>query len=181
MKAGKATFWIAAIAAVLSLSACAIWFVPESRSRGHIFDEASRGIAQLDEQEIRQWLDLLIHERFPPGTPLADVTGYIEGVGGACSSPDRTRTKPGRESTICIYESDNYFARAFMGMGEPSYILAENKWTVFVVHSGGAVLRYVVQSEADLNHLSRDDYLEGLDRQRAEEELARATDQKPNC
>ena len=63
-----------------------------------------------------------------------------------------------------------------MGMGEPSYLLAENRWTVFNVHSGDAVERYVIESEVMLNHLSRDDYLEGLDRQRAEEELERATD-----
>lgn len=173
---GETARRLIAITGTLALSACAIWFVPESRNRGHIFDEASRGITQLDALEIRQSLDLIIHERFPAGTSLADVVGHIEGLGGACRSPDRIATKPGQESTICTYESDNYFARAFMGMGEPSYILAENQWTIFIVHSSGAVQRYVVQSEAVLNHLSRDEYLEGLERQREQEELERATD-----
>lgn len=167
---------VLALAAVLALPACAIWFVPESRSRGHIFDDAVRGIVQLDERDARRRLDLVIHQRFPPGTPLADVTEHIEGVGGACTGPDRIGTKPGQESTVCTYESDNYFARAFMGMGEPSYLLAENRWTVFIVHSDGSVRRYVVESEAVLTHLSRNDYLERLDRQRADEALARATD-----
>lgn len=176
MQRGRTAFRFVAMTSVLSLSACAIWFVPESRSRGHIFDDAVRGIVQLDERDARRRLDFVIHERFPPGTPLADVTGHIEGAGGACTSPDRTGTKPGRESTICTYESDNYFAWAFMGMGDPSYVLAENRWTVFIVHSDGSVRRYVVESEAVLTHLSRDDYLEGLDRQRADEESLRATD-----
>ena len=176
MQGGKVAPLFVAMTCALALPACALWFVPESRSRGHIFDDASRGIAQLDAQEIRQWLDLIIHERFPPGTSLTDLVGHIEGVGGACRSPDRAGTKPGQESTICTYESDNYFARAFMGLGEPSYILAENKWTIFIVHSGGAVRRYVVESEAVLKHLGRDEYHEGLDRQRAEEELEEATE-----
>lgn len=176
MRGRRAAVRLTAITSILALTACATWFVPESQSRGHIFDDASRGIRQLDALEIRQWLDLIIHERFPPGTPLADVIGHIEGVGGACRRPDRVGTKPGQESTICTYESDNYFARAFMGMGEPTYVLAENKWTIFIGHSGGAVQRYVVQSEAVLNYLGRDDYLEGLDRQRAEEQLEEATE-----
>lgn len=161
---------------LLIVSGCALWFVPESQSRGHIFDDASRTDNQNDEKYVQRELARLIHERFPPGTSLDDVTGHIQSISGACTSPDRNGTKPGQESTTCTYESENYFAWAFMGMGEPSYVLAEHDWTVFIVHSGGTVEQYVIQSEIVRNGLSRDDYLEGLAHQRAEETLVRAAE-----
>lgn len=170
MIAGKEAVRIVAITTILSLSACALWFVPESRSRGHVFDDAARGMDQVNGEGARWRLDRLIHQRFPPGTPIGEVIGHIENAGGVCSTPDRAGSKPGYEATICTYAHTNYYATAVMGMGRPFYRMAENEWTVFIVHADGVVQRYVVEGEAAMTHLSREDYLEGLDRQREEEE-----------
>lgn len=155
--------------ALLLLAGCALWFVPESRSRGNIFDDAVRGLSLLSERHSRERLDLVIHQRFPPGTPLADLIGHIESAGGVCSMQERVRIKPGVGSTICTFANSNYFATALMGMGEPYYRLAEHTWTVIVVHAGGAVQSYEIENEVVLHVLSRDDYFDGLNRQRAEE------------
>lgn len=160
----------------LALSACAHWFVPESHNRGDVFDEASRGVIPLDLTDVRQRLDDRIRQAFPPGTPLADVTQHIEDAGGACSSSSRGWAKPGFERTVCSYERDIYFTRQIFIMGQPDFWLARNDWTIDIAHREDLVAWYVVEGQAPVDRLSRDDYLEGLTRQRTEEALVRAAE-----
>lgn len=60
-----------ALGGILLTTACAIWFVPESRDRGHIFDDASRGAPQGGVDDGQRRLDIAIRREFPSGTPLS--------------------------------------------------------------------------------------------------------------
>lgn len=176
MQRRMAVIRCAALAAALALSACAHWFAPESAKRGEIFDAASRGVIPLDLTDVRQRLDDRIRQAFPPGTQLADVTRHIVDAGGVCSNSTREWAKPGYERTVCSYRREIYFARQIVFMGEPAFWLTRNDWTVDIAHRDDLVGWYVVEGQAPVDQLSRDDYLAGLERQRAEEELARTTD-----
>lgn len=162
----------------LLVASCAVWFVPESSSRGHVFDDAVRGVTQFDEEYARRRVDELLRRRFPVGTALDEVVGHIEDAGGICSRPERLATYAEVESTICAYASDTYFAWAYMGMGRPTYQLAKNEWTVLVGHSNGVIQEYVVKGGLDLIYLNREEYMEGLDQQRAEENATPRTSQE---
>lgn len=159
---------------LMSMVGCALWFVPESRGRGHIFDEATReGIQGRTQGELGN-LDRVIHQTFPLGTPVVDVVEHIKGAGGVCIGPTGGEVTPGQGATTCTYGSTNYFARAYMGMGEPTFLRAQNEWTVLIHHSDGVTTEYVVENKADFEFLSREDYMEGVDRQgEQEEELQR--------
>ena len=169
----KIALRFAAITCILALTACALWFVPESRSRGHIFDEAVRGFSQMDGEDGRRQLDRVIHQTFPPGTPLIDVIGHIEDAGGVCMRPVMSEVKPDHGTTVCSYGSTHYFARAIMGIGQPTYLRAQNRWTVSIRHSDGMITGYFVENQATVSHLDRENYMDGLDRQRSEEEELR--------
>ena len=161
---------LTAAAAASLLSSCALWFVPESSSRGHIFDEAVRGRTQLDGQHGVEMLEVVIRNHFPPGTSADDVIGHIMAAGGICKSPEEPgEASGGREMTICTYSDSHYYATAPMGMGEVYYRLAENDWTVVIFHADDAVQRYDIENQAVMHILSREDYYVGLRRQRDEE------------
>ncbi len=166
----------ATLAGLLFTAACALWFVPESRSRGHIFDEAVRGVTQLDGHEGGQFVDRVIRQTFPLGTPLINVIGHIEDAGGICHETTRSEVKPGHAATTCNYESTNYFAQAYMGMGEPTYVRAENEWMISIRHFDGVTTGYLVESRATFDYPNREDYLDGIDRQQAAADRFRQTD-----
>lgn len=160
---------------IVSTTACAVWFVPESRSRGHIFDEASRGTIQFGADDGQRRLDIIIKRDFPPGTPLANLIRHVEEAGGTCSGAIKNFGDPDLKMTVCRYESFTYFAFAFMGLGEPSLHEGDNTWTVAIFHSDGLIDGYDVRGRTLLTNISREEYMERLARQRADEEAQSET------
>ena len=175
MRKGKAAVRAAAISAALALSACATWFVPESRSRGDIFDAASRDVIPLDEMDVRRRLDALLLQAGPPGSAVADVEQHIVGAGGDCAPSNQGWAKPGFERTVCAYRRDIYFAKELVFLDDPAYWLTRNVWTVNIAHADGVVGWYVLEGQAMTERLDREDYLEKLGRQRALEEADQQT------
>ena len=176
MHGGMTGFGVAAIAALLVTSACAGWFIPESRNRGDIFDAASRDVIPFDPMDVRLRLDALLHEAFPPGSAVTGVTQHVVDAGGGCAPSSRGWATPGFERTICAYQREIYFAKEIFFLDEPVFWRTRNDWTVNIAHADGLVGWYVVEGQATTERLGHEDYLEGLDRQRAEEALAAATD-----
>lgn len=170
MPGSRAVFRSIVLGSVLLSTACAIWFVPESRSRGHIFDESSRGHVQFGHGDGVRRLSILINRQFPPGTLLSDLLRHIEDAGGSCSEKASSMADTAPRLTICTYENTNYFAFAYMGMGEPTLKLSRNNWTVFISHTDGVIDGHRLDGLTTTGNISREDYMEGLDRQRAEEE-----------
>ena len=158
-----------AFGSILLTTACAIWFVPQSRSRGHIFDEATREGVQGRTMGDKGNLDRVIHQRFPLGSPVGDVVEHIEGAGGDCLEPTGGEVVPDQKTTACTYESTNYYARAYWGMGEPTFLHAENDWTILIQHSSGVTTGYVVDNDASIKFLSRKEYMEGIEHQTMQE------------
>lgn len=171
MQVPLSTLRFIAFGGVLLTTACAYWFVPESRSRGHIFDEASRGAAQFGTDDGQRRLDIIIRREFPPETPVAELIQHIEGAGGDCSPKADDAVDPGLARILCTYDSVTYFPFAFFGMGEPSFHEGLNSWAVFISHSGGMIKGYEIDGITTMRQISREDYMEGVSRQRAEEEL----------
>lgn len=169
MQRSRSTFQCIALAGVLLTTACAIWFVPESRDRGHIFDDASRGAPQGGDNDGERRLDIAIRREFPPGTPLVELIRHIEDAGGTCADALQSVEQPNRQMTVCDYESITYFAFAFMGLGEPSLHQGDNTWTVTIFRSNGLIDGYEVKGLTLTTQLSREEYLERLARQREEE------------
>ncbi len=159
-----------ALGCILLTTACAVWFVPESRDRGHIFDDASRGAPQGGVNDGQRRLDIAIRREFPPGTHLADLIRHIEDAGGICTGALQSVDNPSRQMTVCRYESITYFAFAFMSLGEPSLHQGDNTWTLAIFHSNGLIDRYDVRGLTHTTQLSKEEYLERLARQMEEEE-----------
>lgn len=161
----------AVVGIVLLFAACATLFVPQSRSRGHIFDESSRGNPQVDSEDGVRRLSFQINNRFPLGSPLIDLLRHVEGAGGSCFDEPRGVVGIAPRSTTCTYENTNYFAHAYMGLGEPTLQFSRNSWTVVISHTDGAIDGYQLDGFSAISYISPEDYAEGLERQRAEEEL----------
>lgn len=132
MLASRVAHRSAVLGIVLIFAACATWFVPQSRSRGHIFDESSRGAPQGGVNDGQRRLDIAIRREFPSGTPLVDLIRHIENAGGDCADALQSVVEPNEQVTVCGYESITYFAFAFMGLGEPSLHQGDNTWTVTI-------------------------------------------------
>ena len=164
-----AGFRILALTAALALSACTSWFWPVSQSRGHLFDEAGREVAMIGDGVGQQILDNRLRREFPPGTPLSDLMPHIVGADVTCSSPIDDPSVPHRRETQCRYESRTYHAWAFMDLGDPFATVADIDWTLSILHSDGLVESYEVTGTTTLTSLERTEYLEGLARQREEE------------
>ena len=159
-----------ALVTVMFSAACAVWFVPESRSRGHIFDEAIRGHVQFSEDDGQRNLDRIIRREFPPGTPLAELIRHIDRAGGTCSAPIGRVAEADLETTVCRYEGTNYYAFAFMSLGEPSFHEGRNTFRVSIFHADGLIDSYDVSGRTLVTYLSREEYMERIARQRAEDE-----------
>lgn len=170
MPGSRALFRSIALGTVLLSTACAVWFVPQSRSRGHLFDEVSRGAPQFGPGVVQQVLDFRLRRDFPPGTPLSELMPHIEGADVTCSGAIEDRADPGRKITVCRYESLAYQAFAFMGMGEPLLFVADNRVTLAIFHSVGLIDDYDIMESTTFTDLEREEYRERLARQREEEE-----------
>lgn len=169
MRIPLSTLRFIAFGSILLTTACADWYAPESRSRGHIFDEASRGAPQFGVDDGERRLDIIIKREFPPGTPLANLIRHVEEAGGICSAAIMNVVDPDLKMTVCRYESITYFTFAFMGLGEPSLHEGTNTWTVAIFHSDGLIDGYDVRGRSLQTNISREEYMERLARQRADE------------
>lgn len=164
-----AGFRILSLTTALALSACTSWFWPVSRSRGHLFDEASREVAMIGDGGGRQILDFRLRREFPPGTPMSELMPHIEGADVTCSGPIEDPSIPERQVTVCRYESRSYHAWAFMDLGDAMASVADIDWTLSIAHSDGLVGDYEIAGRTTFTNLGREEYLEGLARQREEE------------
>ena len=165
----RTTFRFIVLGIAAHSAACAYWFVPQSQSRGHIFDEASRGGPQggINDGQLR--LEIVIDREFPPGTPVPELIDHIETAGGTCSPAIFSETDPSVGSTACTYESISYFPFAFMALGEPSFHEGHNRWIVGIAHTDGIIDGYRIRGTTITNYLNREEYMERLALQRQQE------------
>ena len=155
---------------IILSTACATWFVPESRSRGHIFDEAIRGHIQFSEDDGQRNLNRIIRRDFPSGTPVADLIQHINRAGGICSAPIGPLAEADIRTTVCTYEDVNYFAFAYMNLGEPSFREGHNTFRVSIFHADGLIGSYDIIGQTLVTFLSREEYMERIARQRVDDE-----------
>ena len=166
----SALHFITLATVILSIAGCSNWYFPESRNRGHIFDESSRRGAQFGMDDGVRRLRLHIVRVFPPGTPVSDVVRHIEEAGGDCGSEMSAVRDVGSDVTVCTYESVTYFTFSFMNLGEPTLHEGQNEWVVAILHSNGVVDGYDIKGVTITIPLTEGEYRERLARQRAAEE-----------
>jgi len=154
----------------MAIAACAVWIGPESRSRGHIFDEASRDPVALMPDEGRVRLETAVNETFPVGTPLIELVRHVENAGGICAPNEASPSVDDADTVICLYESVSFGTFAFLGMGQPSFYESRSRWTLDIAQSESVIVGYDIAAVTRRTRLDRDDYLERLARQDAAEE-----------
>lgn len=150
--------------AMLSM-ACTSWFWPESRSRGHLFDEFTRERSWIDGGHRRRLIEAYLRRQFPPGTPLADVMPHIEGADVTCLEPIEDQSTGGRRATACNYNSRNYFV-VTIAPGAEVLTVADIDWTLRIVHANGRVEDYAITGSEVFEDLMLEDYRDSVYRQR---------------
>ena len=117
----------------------------------------------------RQALDYRLRRNFPPGTPVTELMPHIEGADVTCFEPVEDPIVPDRRVTMCRYKSQSYHAWAFMDLGDAMASVADIDWTLSIMHSYGLVEDYAIAGTTAFTGLEREEYLEGLSRQREDE------------
>lgn len=122
----------------------------------------------------RQVLDYRLRRQYPPGTPVSELMPHIQGADVTCSGAIEAPSASDRHVTVCKYDSRTYHAWAMMDLGDAMVSVADIDWTLSIVHSDGLVEDYEITGTTTFTHPEREEYLEGLARQREEEKLQQA-------
>lgn len=155
-----------ALAAAVLLSACTSWYWPESRSRGHLFDEFAREGAWLDGGHAREQFEAFLRRNFPPGTSLADVMPRIEGADVTCLEVIEDQSTGSRRATTCNYKSRSYIVMQVSRFGGAFLCIADIDWTLRIVHENGRVEDYAVTGSEVMLDFEPEEFRDGVYRQR---------------
>ena len=160
---------VLALAAALALSACTSWFWPESRSRGHLFDEFTRERAWVDGDFRRAAFESHLRREFPAGTPLAEVLPHIQGAGVTCTETVEDESANGRRTMVCNYESRSYFIGSITALSGHYFSAVDIHWILRVIHANGRVEDYAIKGTEAFHSPTAEDYQNGVYRQREQE------------